>query len=155
MTGGQFIGQSNSYCIFVSNKVSGLTNFGGWCWFQVLSIRGHGPPNGNAAVHCEQGGFIACNSGSRFNINYQGVIIAGAATFMAEGCDFSSNGTFALYCYGTATAWVNNSTMQANGSNSIIATNGAYVEGIGCSLAQPWTPAFNTYNTNNGGFISH
>jgi len=145
---------NTAYTILVSNGVSGLTNLGSLTWFGKLDVRGHGPPNGNAAIHCEQGGMIACNPGTNVSTNYAGVIIAGCATILMQSCTISNHSQYALYAVGNATVWVDNSSMQANGTNSIIAVNGAYVEAIGCQLAQPWSPPFNTYNVAGGGYIS-
>jgi hypothetical protein len=132
--GGQFLASSNSYVILVSNAISGLTNFGGWCWMDQVSVRGHGPPTGNAAVHCEQGGFIACSAGSDFSINQNAVIIAGAATWIGEYCTYLNNAQSGLYANGTATCWVDYSTFSGNGNEDIIASLGAMVEAVGCTF---------------------
>jgi hypothetical protein len=150
--GGNIEGSYGGWAILHSNSISGLTCFGGWCWFQFLSCKGHGPPNGNAAIQMEQGGFIAVDSGSDFSFNENGVSLAGAATFLAEGCYFMNNGVFGLVLIGTCTAWVDNSTFSGNGSYDIYMSGPSYCEAIG-GYVPSTTPAPNTYGQNYGAIL--
>ena len=160
LRGGEFMAQFNSDVILVSNGVCGIDLWGGWGWFQRVHVRGHGPPNGNGAVQIADGGFLACNVGSVFSNNGHGVLIVGAASFLAQsngsqGSYFDNNGSFGLYASGTCTVSVEYSSFIGNGTFAVIGNNGANIDAIGCPMNAPWTPAFNTYNTNAGAYMAH
>jgi hypothetical protein len=153
--GGDFTAYSNTaYTICVSNSVSALTCLGGLQWFGKFYGAGHGPPNGNAAIQCLQGGLIAANPGSQLQVNNSGMIVAGCATILFEGSMINNNATYGLYLYGSGMAWVNNTSFSGNGTYDVIVTQGACCDATGASMAN-WTPAFNTYGTNSNGFLIH
>jgi hypothetical protein len=145
--GGQFIGTflGSADVILVSNDISGLTNYGGLVWggYDKFTIRGHGPPNGNAAVHCEQGGLIAVGFDSVFSDNQNGVICAGAATWIGEDSSYTNNAVAGFTATGTVTAWLDNSLIQNNGQYGVIASSNAFVEVLGSLISDPVTPPLN------------
>jgi len=153
--GGGFIAYSNvAYTNLVSNSVCGLQNLGGWQWFGKLYVAGHGPPNGNAAVQCLQGGLIACNPGTQLQVNYAGIIVAGCATVLMQNALVNNHATYGLYSYGNATVWINNSTYTGNSTWDVLAAQGAFIDATGAGMATSWSPPFNT-STPSGAFIAH
>jgi hypothetical protein len=154
--GGAYSSWSNtSYTNLVSNATCGLNNLGGSQWLGKVYIAGHGPPNGNAAIQCLQGGLIAANPGSQCATNYAGIVCAGAATILFESSYINNCGQYGLYAYGNGMVWVNNCSFFGNGTYDVIATEGAMVDASGAGMGTAWTPPFNTYNINAGGFIVH
>ena len=155
-SGGQFVaGNQYVWTNLVSNATCGLNNFGGFQWLGRVYIAGHGPPNGNAAIQSLQGGLVACNPGGWLQINYAGMIIAGAASILFEGCTINNHPTYGCDVYGTGTVWLNNSYMYGNGQWDVVASDGAFVDSTNTSMATAWTPPFNTYNTNGNAFMLH
>jgi hypothetical protein len=158
LSGGAFLSYFNAgETILHANAVAGITNMGGLVWADMVSIRGHGPPNGNAAVHSEQGGMVIFNGRpgvpSFIAQNHSGVIVAGGATYLGEYSVYQTHATYAFWAYGRATAWLDYSTFQGNVTQDVYATNGAYVELTGSSYATGVTPPPNTYNVSADGFI--
>jgi len=153
--GGLFNAASDTaYTNVVSNNVTGVNSLGALLWFGRLYVAGHGPPNGNAAIQSLQGGLIVANPGSQLQINQAGMILAGAASCLFESATINNHATYGIDVYGTATLWINNSTLSNNTQYDLIASDGAFVDATGASMTI-WTPPFNTYNTNNGAFIVH
>jgi hypothetical protein len=152
VSGGSFEGSTGSEVICCSNNVVGANLIGGFFWANNLTIKGHGPPNGNAAIQVEQGGLFACNH-VYVSINQAGCIFAGAGTYLGEFSAYFNNASYGLYVTGTATAWVNYSSFSGNGSFDIIANCGAFVDGTGSSWAST-TPPMNTLG-NIEAFIMH
>jgi hypothetical protein len=144
-----------NWTLCTSNAVTGINNLGGMSTFGRVYVAGHGPPNGNAAIQSLEGGLIAANPGSQLQINQSGMIVAGAASVLFESAAINNNASYGVYVYGTATLWINQSTFSSNGTYDVIATNGAFVDATGASMAGNWTPAFNTYGTNNDAFMAH
>lgn len=154
--GGAFAAAVNTaYTCLVSNATCGLNNFGGCQWFGKLYCAGHGPPLGNAAIQCEQGGLIACNQGSQLQINQAGMIVAGCATVLMEYSYINNNATYGLYMYGSGMCWLNYSSMYGNGTYDVIISQNAMLDATGVSMATNWSPPYNTYDINAGGFIMH
>ena len=154
--GGSFnAGTQNVWTNLVSNATCGLNNFGGLQWLGRVYIAGHGPPNGNSAIQSLQGGLVACNPGSWLQVNYSGMIVAGAASILFEYSTINNHPTYGVYVSGTGTIWLNQSSMYGNGQYDVIAVDGAFVDSTRCGMATAWTPPFNTYNTNGNAFLYH
>jgi hypothetical protein len=121
---------TDSWTILCSNNVSGISLFGNIAWLGKVSIKGHGPPSGNAAVHCEQGGLLIWANGSEVTINQNGVIVAGCATMLAEGTNYTNNAQYGLWAHGQCMCWVDDSNFQGNGTATILASESAFVEAL-------------------------
>jgi hypothetical protein len=144
---------ANSWTILCSNAVSGISLFGSIAWLGKVSIKGHGPPNGNAAVHCEQGGLLVWQNGSEVIINQNGVIVAGCATLLAEGTNYSNNAQYGLWAHGQCMCWVDDSTFTGNGTLSILASEGAFVEALRSAVSSTPSPPPNALDT-QGSYIA-
>jgi hypothetical protein len=136
MNGGIFFGSINAQVILMSNGVAGLTNFGGMFWADRVVVKGHGPPLGNAAIQCEQGGQIfigviggGANHGLICEVNQTGVILSGAL-MIAEGASYSNNATYGIWLHGGATAYVTDSQFFTNGVNAILAQENSYANAV-------------------------
>jgi hypothetical protein len=154
--GGIFSAYSDTaYTNLVSNAVSGITAVGSDVWFGRVYIAGHGPPDGNAAIQCIQGGLIACAPGGHLQINQSGIIAAGAASIIFEYATINNHSSYGCYTYGTATVWLNYSNMYANAGMDVWCTNGSFVDATGATLSSGHSPEYNTYNTANDAFLLH
>jgi len=150
---GNITGSANCWTILVSNGVSGITVFGATTWFDKISVKGHGPPLGNAAVQCEQGGLVTYQPGSEIKLNQSGVILAGAATLVGEGTSYIQNTTYGLYVHGGASVWVDDSNFTGNaGTFPIICSHHGIIEALRSTFDKETSPPRNTEG-NIGGYI--
>lgn len=156
VSGGNFLASNNSHTNIMSNAIEGVNQWGGSTWFHYLTVKGSGPPNGNGAIQCLQGGLLSVQSGGcELAICYAGVTVMGAASLQMNGAYIHQIGTNGVYAGGTCTVNIVNCTMDNIGNYSVIAYGNAYVDATGASFPPPWSPPFNTYNVNSGAWLQH